>query len=295
MKRICKREIQIDALTVCFEVENKYHLDQISQLDFGECYDLGEFRLYRTDGRYYNNIYSIIYNDGDNEKTFGQLKFNISQGDIQSNTHENGKQKVWISLNNEVLYSDDRYYLDFISSKLGLDFHNITTLDLCQDTPFNISKAVKRLIRDKKVVTILNTKKVKDRDEDRPEITYTNSGSLNKDKYMTINIKQKNAIHDKSKGVTVICYDKAAEIRNSSDKQYIMDFYGNPKKLFRTEVHLNNAEIKDYLSNRGFDINVYSIDNNIITAMFFHHLNNVIHFKNGKDNITWEQLLGRAA
>ena len=60
VKRICKRQIQIDALTVCFEVENKYHLDQISQLDFGECYDLGEFRLYRTDGRYYNNIYSII-------------------------------------------------------------------------------------------------------------------------------------------------------------------------------------------------------------------------------------------
>ena len=206
VKRICNRQIQIDALTVCFQVESTYHIDRIGALDYGECYDLDEFRLYRIDGRYYNNIYSIVFNDMDEEKVFGQLKFNISKGNTNSNIHENGKQKIWISLNNSILYSNDRYYLDFISTKLGLDFHNITTLDLCQDTPFNISKVVKKLIRDKNVITVLNTKKVKDREEDRPEITYTYSGSLNKDKYMTVNIKQKNVIHDKSKGVTVITY-----------------------------------------------------------------------------------------
>lgn len=34
MKRVCKRPVMIDALTVCFEVENRYHYDRISLLHF---------------------------------------------------------------------------------------------------------------------------------------------------------------------------------------------------------------------------------------------------------------------
>jgi len=34
MKRVCKRKVMIDALTVCFEVENRYHYDRLSSLDF---------------------------------------------------------------------------------------------------------------------------------------------------------------------------------------------------------------------------------------------------------------------
>ena len=60
---------------------------------------------------------------------------------------------------------------------------------------------------------------------------------------MTVNVKQRNAIKDKSRGVTVTTYDKLAEISNSSGKEYILNFYGNPTKLFRTEVHLNNSII----------------------------------------------------
>ena len=58
MKRVCKRKIQIDAMTVCFEVIDRYHYDQITELDFGQIYDLYEFQLIRTEGRYYNNVYT---------------------------------------------------------------------------------------------------------------------------------------------------------------------------------------------------------------------------------------------
>ena len=34
MKRVCKRKVMIDALTVCFEVEYRYHYDRISLLHF---------------------------------------------------------------------------------------------------------------------------------------------------------------------------------------------------------------------------------------------------------------------
>ena len=294
MKRVCKRKVMIDALTVCFEVENHYHFDRISSLDFGETYDLYEFQLVRIEGRYYDNVYTITYMDDDTEIEFGQLKFNISRGSESDNLHENGNLKVWISLNNQTLYTKDQYNLGFIATKLGLEPHNITTLDLCKDTPFNVGKSLRKLIKDKTATTILNGKRVKDRNEDRPEITYTSSGSLNKnDKYMTVNVKQKNAVKDKSKGITLTTYDKAAEVKNSSGKDYILNFYGNPKKLYRTEVHLNNQEVKDYLEGRGLFFNYYMIDEAFLEDMFYHHLNSVIRFEKGKDHITWEDLCGR--
>ena len=294
MKRVCKRKVMIDALTVCFEVENHYHFDRISSLDFGETYDLYEFQLVRIEGRYYDNVYTITYMDDDTEIEFGQLKFNISRGSESDNLHENGNLKVWISLNNQTLYTKDQYNLGFIATKLGIEPHNITTLDLCKDTPFNVGKSLRKLIKDKTATTILNGKRVKDRNEDRPEITYTSSGSLNKnDKYMTVNVKQKNAVKDKSKGITLTTYDKAAEVKNSSGKDYILNFYGNPKKLYRTEVHLNNQEVKDYLEGRGLFFNYYMIDEALLEDMFYHHLNSVIRFEKGKDHITWEDLCGR--
>ena len=293
MRRVCKRKVMLDALTVCFEVTNRYYYDHICELEYGEIYDLFEFQLLRVEGRYYNNVYSIIYMDGENLIEFGQLKFNIGKVGA-SNLHDNGNPKVWISLNNRSLYTDDQFNLGFIATKLGLDPHNVTTMDLCLDTPFNVSKSLRQLIRDKSIITILNGTKVKDRDEDRPEITYTNSGSLNKDKYMTVNVKQRNAMKDKSRGVTLTTYDKQAEIRNSSGKDYILDFYDNPSKLYRTEVHLNNAEIRDYLEGRGLYFNYYMIDAALLEDMFFYHLNSVVRFKNGKEDVMWEHLLGRA-
>ena len=285
----------IDALTVCFEVTDRYHYDRISELEYGDIYDLYEFQLIRVEGRYYDNVYTIIYKDGDNEVEFGQLKFNLGKMANPSNLHSNGSPKIWISLNNRSLQTNDQYNLGFIATKLGLEPHNVTTLDLCLDTPYNVSKPLRQLIKNKAVTTILNGTKVKDRDEDRPEITYTLSGSLNKDKYMTVNVKQRNAIKDKSRGVTVTTYDKLAEISNSSGKEYILNFYGNPTKLFRTEVHLNNTEIKDYLDSHGLYFNYYMIDEALLEDMFFYHLNSVIRFKYGKQDIMWEQLLGRAS
>ena len=77
----------IDALTVCFEVTDRYHYDKISELEYGDIYDLYEFQLVRVKGRYYDNVYTIIYKDGENEIEFGQLKFNIRNAGEPNNLH----------------------------------------------------------------------------------------------------------------------------------------------------------------------------------------------------------------
>ena len=296
MKRVCNRPIQLDAVSLCYEVVHPYYYEQLITLNYGECLDLDEFRLYRTDGRYFDNVYAIRLWNGTRDIEWGALKFNLARGDEQSNTHTNGNRKVWFSLNNETLYSDDCHYLTYIEQRLGLVFHNATSLDLCLDTPFSVGPLVKTYLHNKDVTTILNGKRIIDRDEDRPEISYTFSGSLNKqDKYKTVNIKQRNAIKDKSKGITVLAYDKVAEISNASDKQYILDYYGNPKRLYRTEVHLNAEDIKTYVERRGIQYTpLILIDEATLEDMFFHFLGSVIRFQSRKMDASWKHLLGRS-
>ena len=296
MKRVCNRPIQIDALTICYEVVHPYHYEQLSILDYGECLDMDEFRLYRTEGRYFDNVYAIRLWNGTRDIEWGYLKFNLARGDEQSNTHASGLRKVWMSLNNETLYTDDFHFLTYIEQRLGLEFHNVTSLDLCLDTQFAVSPFVKTYAHNKDIITILNGKRITDRDEDRPELKYTTSGSLNKQgKYLTVNIKQRNAIKDKTKGITVQTYDKAAEISNASDKQYIMEHYDNPKRLYRTEVHLNAEDIKAYIERRGIQYTPFIlIDEATLEDMFFHFLGSVIRFQSRKMDTSWEHLLGRS-
>ncbi len=293
MKRVCKRKVIFDALTVCCEVENSVLFDKISALEYGEVMEFFNFDLTRVDGRYYKNIYTIRYYEQGEEKTFGQLKFGLNNGSLENNTFESGKPKAWLTLSNRGLYESDLYYMGFICEELHLNVHNYTSVDLALDTPFDVSRTLYRLYRNKEVTTILNGKRITNRDEDRPEISRSLSGSLNKDKYQTIYVKQRNAIHDKSKGVSLKTYDKMAEIRNSSDKEYILEYYAHPKKLFRTEVHLNNEQIRDYLVKRNIDLNPYMMDWSVLEDMFFHHLNSLIRFERGREKILWEDLLGR--
>ena len=299
MKRVCKNTIQIDALTICYAVTNDYHISKLKELNISDEYSPYEYILRRVEGRYYNNVYDIIVLDGVGELepyTFGQLKFSLNNGNKESNIHNDGTFKVWISLNNETLYSDRFFFLDYIATTLGLTMHNITTLDLAIDTPFCVYNKVWKNIREKSITTILNGKKITDRDEDRPEITRIISGSLNKDKYKTLCIKQRNAIRDKTKGITVVFYDKVAEINNISHKDYILKKYNNPRKLYRTEVHLNNDDIKTFLEQNEKELTYYTFsDFSILEKMFFYYLNSVIRFKDYHNKpILWEHILGRS-
>lgn len=295
MRRKCKNIVRIDALNLCYEVSDDYYFNQLQELDFGESLDLNYFLLTRIEGHYYGNVYRISYKEGEQTIDFGCLQFSLAGGDRESNTHHNGLYKVWIKVANKMLYRVDIHYLDFIATNLGLTPHNITSLDLCLDTPFNVAKVIKKNVRDKSVTTILNRKRIVDRDADRPEITYTSSGSLNKDKYLTVCIKQRNAMRDKSKGVTVISYDKKAEIENSSGKNYILDFYGNPKNLFRTEVHLNNEDIRAYLDSQRIEFNYMMLfDPAFLEDLFFHYIGTVIRFQCRERPVGWPHILGRS-
>ena len=296
MKRVCKRKIQIDALTACYEMRSPYLYEELSNLEYGERYDVCEFWVVRTKARYFNYAFTIWLNDGESDIAFGTLKYDIAGGNETSNKFPNGMRKVWISLDNAALYGDDIHNIFYIEQMLGLGFHNTTSLDLCLDTPFCIANQIKTYIHNSDVTTILNGKRIKDRDADRPEISYVYSGSLNnQNKYLTVNVKQKDAIKDKTKGVTVTVYDKKTEVANSSGKQYVLDYYGNPKTLYRTEVHLNNEDVNAYIKRTGTDNSpLLYVNDVVIEVMFFYFLCSVIRFQSKSTDVSWRHILGRS-
>lgn len=291
----CDTGVIIDALTVCCEVANGCYMEELSELHPGESIIVDEYELFRVQGRYYDYTYNILINDIGQRCLFGQVKFGVNHSVDDCNVLANGRRKVWLTVENRQLYTPDyRRVMNDVMCRLGLVFHNVTTLDLCFDlNAFNVPKRLKRLIRNKDLKVILNGKVCRDRDIDRPEIHYDDSGSLNRDKYLSVSVKQKKALKNKSFGVTVCCYDKRAEIQNSSGKEYILDYYGNPKKLFRTEVHLNNEQIKEYMSASGTRFHFGMMTNEMLEEMYFYFLNSVIRFRKGKKSILWEDILRR--
>lgn len=276
----------IDALRLCFEVKDKGFLETISATEIGSIFNMDGVRLRRIEGHHFEYVF-VIYIIAEKVR-LGELRFGLNRDNDEANTHVNGKRKAWISVENSVLYESEKLrMLPRISGKLGLTLHNITVLDIALDMTVNISNKLKRHIRCKENTVILNGKRVTERAEDRPEIDYRNSGDLDRDKYRTVNIKQKKAIRDKSKGMTLIAYDKEAEIRLVSHKKHILQAYGNPKRCYRLEAHLNNEDVKDYIKGKAVTLWRLIFDKRLLFDLFLHTVNSIIRFEKDGHNIDW--------
>ena len=145
---------------------------------------------------------------------------------------------------------------------------------------------IRRMWHREDITTIINGKAIKDRKKTLPNVNLVYSTSLDRLKGMTVYVKQAKAAHDKSKGITIQAYNKLQEIEEASKKEYIKEFYGNPNKLYRIEVHLNNEEIKDYCKSHNTYQDIYMINDSAMLAdMFTYHLSAVIRFTKGRTKL----------
>ena len=161
------------------------------------------------------------------------------------------------------------------------------------DTKANITTLIKKMMRDEEVTTIYNGKAVKDRKAILQGITFEYSTTLQRLHYPTITFKQRKAITKKDEGITVQVYDKKAEIENRSDKQYILDYYNTPKRLYRLEVRLRYRELKEFFASHHIIPKADVLLNaDLLMEMFIYHLSAVIRFRRGRKGIRWTDLLG---
>ena len=274
--------IQVDELKICY-IATPDDLNELMNIEIGSCMVLYGYRFCRSISdrfRYYFEVW-------ENDEQVAWLKYGLYT-DLSTTKHF-----IYFKINNQVLYNPDQLNVILeLPEKLGLVFNNYTAIDLALDSNVNFTSLIKRMIRNKTVTTIINGKAVKDRKQVLQGVSFQYSTSLDRLKHATITIKQKKAISNKKNGIVVQAYDKKAEVEQNSDKRYILDFYGQPKRLYRLEVRLHYQELKDYFSKvNGEPIIKTMSDQDLLRDLFYYHLSAVLRFTQGRKKLYWQTLI----
>lgn len=285
----------IDELKLCY-VADMTVLEDLVSIDYGESYDPGNlysknddpgnFTFYRTTSHHFKYAYDVCVGDIGERRKVATARFG-RYGDVEDTDY------FFYRVENYVLYDFDLLKCTLtIPEMLGMCFHNFTSLDVAIDARIDLAKLIKRMWHREDVTTIINGKAIRDRKAIVNNLNLTYSTSLQRMKNLTVYVKQSKAKHDKTKGVTVCAYNKGKEISEASHKDYICEFYGKPKRLYRLEVHLNNAEIKDCCQrlNMPQDLNMI-YDQTFLTEMFYYHLSSVIRFTKGRKKLDWRDII----
>ena len=289
-------KISADKVKLCYTLYEDSPLYQLMETPL-EIYELPhwDFRLERTEGKYYNYIYKIIYlertsNNPNSEydmQCFGTLRWGLKadkEGEMSG--------LVWIEIDNKQLYLNYNYnthnrlvYLDYIEGMLGLKFHNLTRLDLAFDDTRNLSKRLIRAIRDENLIPIVNGTKVTDRDKLLEDILYIGVGSCRRIKEYNLIVQQKNG------DLRLSAYNKKREIESNSGKHYIAEANGSPNYLFRLEVRVNGDTLREYFQHLGIEYaSMLLCNDDFLWRLFLDFSNRVLRFQTVKGKQTLDVL-----
>lgn len=275
----------IDELRLCYTADSIL-LDDLSKLKNREWKDFGDFSLFRTVSRHFKYGFDVLYNlHPTGRKKVATLRFGHHSEQEQS-------FYVYYRLENEVLYDHLTFDITMkFPELLGITFKHITSIDLARDYRFDVVKRIRKIARDEAVKVIVNYKTI-DKSKDMSEGMFIFPLNFKKLSNPTISIKQVKAVKDKSKGLTLCAYNKSREIEIKSHKDYIKEFYGNPKSLYRLEVHQNNVEIKDFCEKNGIVQDASLItDQQFLDAMYDAHLSSLLRFTKGRTKLNWRDIL----
>ena len=277
----------IDKLKICYTLSNTSRLHELRENPL-ETFEVPgwDFQLRRIDGTHFNYQYEIVYTFY-NDNTFDDMDeqvFGTVQWGLRSDRDEALQSYVWLQIDNKQFYlmynahTRGRLgFLGYIEQMLGLEFNNITHLDLALDASTNFSKALVKTIRNKDYYPIINGTKITDRKKLIEDILYIGVGSLERIKEYSILIQQK------KNDLSLNAYNKKREIENKSHKDYIMESYGNPSQLHRLEVRINSDAMKDFFTREHIEYTpAIFITDEWLWLLYLTFLNRVIRFQSIK-------------
>lgn len=267
----------IDKLTLCYKAGSPL-LSVLREVNSRTEFD--KFQFYRTIHEKYAHHFDVMLNG---EK--------VMTACFEKHTNRD-EPYLWITLENYVFYNRELMVEVLkISELLDLDFNNITHLELARDFKYNISERIRTLMRNPKLKTIINGKKVKDRKESLVGLHRTCEMCLDKDFPKSLTVKQAKTINNKYNGTMLDSYNKYNEIMHKSNKYYILDYYGNPSKLYRLEVRLNNADIRKLSKMCKIELSEDIIfDEHRLDKLYLRALHSLLRFTHSRKKLDWQIL-----
>ena len=253
--RAVKGQINIDKLKVCFRTDEaivnnlkeQFNHDNIPNED--ACiYDFVDFRL--------------VYVSGDEDKMTVALDIPLEQEEWQRmgafTFYFNGKYAPYCFFlyENRALYTPFYSWanpknsiasmLEYAAQVIGLQFNNITSIELALDTNQNILSSVRRAIRNhEQLDMIVNGRKVSD--PFRKIENYTEAYSSSRTRLLsspTLYIRQK-----KDEGLRLKVYNKTREMATESPakNEYIPEWNNTGKQvIYRAELTIRNEDITEF-------------------------------------------------
>jgi len=262
--------IVIDKLKLCYRRDNENQFWQM-MAEQADHLNIGDFDLVRgqADGTY-EGIYGVAYA----QHEFGTLLFDRFS--------DKEKKYCWLSIRNQVFYSDmmSIALLNEFQDAVGFEcINNITQLELACDLSFNPVPRIKKLLKREDVAVVRCGAKIEDKKQVIDGLFFLHPTSGLKELAPTMYFS------DTDKRKSFVVYDKKKEIQRSN-KAYIADYYGNPRRLYRMEIRLTSDELFRYFQKYDISPSVdLLVDQSFLKSMYDEFLFRLLHFSYRRKSI----------
>lgn len=280
----------IDEARLCYVADTDLR-DYFS--DIKEVKQEDGYYLVRTKIPFYEHCFYVHWGQwGDKSQPIAKLYFShcvfgTPDNEMQEAEEINKDDYIFYRLENHILYSEEFEIREAlkIPTLYGMEFHHFTRLDLAVDRKRNIVRTINGLMKRKDIGTVINAKWVDDHKKVLDTMKEYRDRTLDKSINPELVIMQVNAKKNKNNGIIVAAYNKMAEIKNKQSddagyKQYILNYYGCPKKsLHRLEVRVNASNITKYCKENEIYMSEEVLFNqSLLTNMYFAFLSRVLRF-----------------
>lgn len=272
-------QVSIDALEITYTTTDEMK-EYLSSED--KTYYFGENKeiiLKRSDSRYYKNEFAIWCKDWDESRG----NFNRIVGYMRFGSFNKNRQNVYITYDNEALYSwlvSARYYIE---AALNMEFLQISKFDIAVDFNFNVEKHLIRQYKDDSYDLIVNGRLA-----DNKAVYGVGFLSWWNPRHRLFANPQMLVKNDKST-LTMKTYNKKKEIEEESSKYYIQEKTGFQSVMYRVEITCKNHKLlKKTLDALGISdefLYVHLDNEDVLLIVFRHLLDRVIHIRKNRKPI----------
>lgn len=296
--------VNIDKLKVCLNMpENLYGYLSEHYTRYDE---QNKIRILDEDD------FSLVFIDEEEVKMSAVLNIRDTDGYFRLGTFlfNNGKKyekKAFFTFENEALYRvfTKDYYgkpngyihcLLYVANFYGMEFNNITQIDLAFDSTYNYISKVRKLIKNvDRYDLYLNGKKVNNDEIMDGYGEYYSRNRLKLSKLPTLYFS-----HAKETDMQMKIYDKERELNSQSPykSERLKEWIGwdNLNKIYRVEITWHNTNVREVIKNLGKRFEEWGEHNDILNllnmsdfrlAMFLDGADRLIYFK---DKETGEEI-----
>lgn len=276
-------KLNIDRLEVCYKAPREL----MDSLEDTRSWEREGYRLQEFSRDRIETVLKIeVYVPGGGLEVFAWLRIGN-----KFESEEDTFRYCWITLENKALYTKGKEYgelpyLYWIEEDLGLEFNNISYLELALDSNVNWFRRVRAAIRTKELTPIVLGRAYKDMKERIKKLLYLHTADRIRYRTGTLSLKSANG------EVALEVYDKGEEIEESG-KHYIRDCFGLPGGLYRLEVKVRNRAFTDFCKAYGltrYDIYMRLLDKSLLFELWLFFCDKLLRFKEGREKLSLVQL-----